>query len=119
MISIADIETAREALKGHVVNTPCLHSRTLSAITGAEVWLDQAELRMLQVYYFDRKESHLKTLTFSDYALYDDAFWKPGRMFMQNHQTGKSTELLWGNYQFKLGLQDVRDFSTNSLKRVN
>jgi hypothetical protein len=38
---------------------------------------------------------------------------------MQNHQTGKSTELLWGNYQFRLGLQDVRDFSTNSLKRVN
>lgn len=109
-----------EALGGvpcHVVERVPLDP--YSGYTRQEVWLDQAELRMLQVYYFDRKESHLKTLTFSDYALYDDAFWKPGRMFMQNLQTGKSTELLWGNYQFKLGLQDVRDFSTNSLKRVN
>jgi threonine dehydratase len=38
-ITIADIDAAAAALKGHVVNTPCLHSRTLSAITGAEVYL--------------------------------------------------------------------------------
>ena len=39
MITIEDIQAAAEALKGQVLNTPCLHSRTLSAITGAEVWL--------------------------------------------------------------------------------
>lgn len=39
MISVEDIDSAALALKGHVVNTPCLHSRTLSAITGAEVYL--------------------------------------------------------------------------------
>ncbi|MBL8516860.1 MAG: threonine ammonia-lyase [Betaproteobacteria bacterium] len=38
-VTVDDIHVAAEALKGHVVNTPCLHSRTLSAITGAEVWL--------------------------------------------------------------------------------
>jgi len=38
-VTVEDIEAAAHALKGHVVNTPCLHSRTLSAITGAEVWL--------------------------------------------------------------------------------
>ncbi len=39
MVSIEDIRSAAQALKGQVVNTPCLHSRTLSAITGAEVYL--------------------------------------------------------------------------------
>ena len=38
-IALADIQAAREVLKGHIVNTPCLHSRTLSEITGAEVYL--------------------------------------------------------------------------------
>jgi len=38
-ITIADIEAAAERLRGQVENTPCLHSRTLSQITGAEVWL--------------------------------------------------------------------------------
>ena len=38
-LSLADILAAREVLNGHIVNTPCLHSRTLSEITGAEVYL--------------------------------------------------------------------------------
>ena len=38
-ISLTDIEAAREVLKGHVANSPCMYSRTLSAITGAEVYL--------------------------------------------------------------------------------
>ncbi len=36
---IDDIRAAQAVLAGHVVNTPCLHSRTLSEITGAEVYL--------------------------------------------------------------------------------
>jgi threonine dehydratase len=39
MIALADIESARKVLAGQVANTPCLHSRTLSEITGAEVYL--------------------------------------------------------------------------------
>ena len=38
-ISLADIEAAREVLHGHVANSPCMHSRTLSEITGAEIYL--------------------------------------------------------------------------------
>ncbi|MBL8525167.1 MAG: threonine ammonia-lyase [Betaproteobacteria bacterium] len=38
-ISLADVQAARGVLAGHVANTPCLHSRTLSEITGAEVYL--------------------------------------------------------------------------------
>jgi hypothetical protein len=36
---------------------------------------------------------------------------------MINHQTGKSTSLLWKDYQFGTGLTD-RDFDKNSLKRA-
>ena len=38
-ISLDDIRAAREVLKGHVANSPCMYSRTLSEITGAEVYL--------------------------------------------------------------------------------
>jgi threonine dehydratase len=38
-ISLADVRAAAEALRGHVERTPCLRSRTLSQITGCELWL--------------------------------------------------------------------------------
>ena len=38
-ITLADIQAAREVLKGHVANSPCMYSRTLSEITGAEIYL--------------------------------------------------------------------------------
>lgn len=36
---------------------------------------------------------------------------------MTNHQNGKSTELLWGNYEFGIGFT-ARDFDKNTLKRA-
>lgn len=38
-VTIDDIRAAAAVLAGQVVDTPCLHSRTLSEITGAEVFL--------------------------------------------------------------------------------
>jgi threonine dehydratase len=38
-ITVQDIRAAAEALRDSIVRTPCLHSRTLSAITGAQVYL--------------------------------------------------------------------------------
>ncbi len=38
-VTVADVEAAAHRLDGRVVRTPCLHSRTLSAIAGCEVWL--------------------------------------------------------------------------------
>ena len=39
ILSLQDIQAAREVLKGHVANSPCMYSRTLSEITGAQVYL--------------------------------------------------------------------------------
>jgi threonine dehydratase len=39
MVSLQDIQDAARVIDGQVVHTPCLHSRTLSEITGAQVHL--------------------------------------------------------------------------------
>ena len=38
-VELKDIQAAAKVIEGHVVDTPCLHSRTLSEITGAQVFL--------------------------------------------------------------------------------
>jgi len=38
-VSIEDVREAAQRIAGAVERTPCLHSRTLSRLTGAEVWL--------------------------------------------------------------------------------
>ena len=39
MVTFSDITAARERIRAGVLNTPCLHAQTLSAILGCEVWL--------------------------------------------------------------------------------
>src|SRR3569623_1286289 len=39
MITVADIRAAERRLEGQVLDTPCVESRTLSQITGAQVFL--------------------------------------------------------------------------------
>ena len=81
------------------------------------VWQDRDELRVWKVEYYDRKDSHLKTLTLGDYQQYLDRYWQAGEMTMENHLTGKSTVLTWTDYQFRTKLND-RDFTRTGLQRV-
>jgi len=80
-------------------------------------WVDKAEYRLQKVEFYDRKKSLLKTLTVSGYQQYLETYWRADSMHMINHQTGKSTTLLWKNYHFRTGLTDT-DFNATSLKRV-
>ncbi len=88
-----------------------------SGYTRMVSWIDQTEYRAIKVEYFDRKNSKLKTLKLSGYNQYLDKYWRPDEMYMENHQTGKSTRLEWKNYRFKTGLTD-KDFNKNALKRI-
>ena len=81
------------------------------------VWLDKAEYRVHKVEYFDRKQSHLKTLTFHDYKQYLDKHWRAARLEMINHQTLKSTTLSFQDYSFADGLNE-RDFNQSGLARM-
>jgi len=88
-----------------------------SGYTRRIVWLDTLEYRVHKIDFYDRKNSLLKTLTFSDYKQYIAKHWRADKQEMINHQNGKSTELKWSNYDFKTGLSDS-DFNRNSLKRA-
>ncbi len=88
-----------------------------SGYTRQVVWYDKDEYRPQKVDYYDRKNEHLKTLTFHEYRQYLDKFWRGMRYEMVNHQTGKSTTLSWKEYAFRNGLTD-RDFDKNTLKRA-
>lgn len=39
LLTLADVRAAAERIAGHVVRTPTMYSKTLSAITGADIWL--------------------------------------------------------------------------------
>lgn len=88
-----------------------------SGYTRQLLWIDQAEYRPFKIEFFDRKNSLLKTLDFRGYIQYLGRFWRAREMYMENHQTGKSTLLTWENYQFRVDLKDS-DFTNNSLKRA-
>jgi len=88
-----------------------------SGYTRRVVWLDKDEYRAQKIDFYDRKDSLLKTLTYSGYKQYLAKHWRADKQEMINHQNGKSTELKWSNYNFKTGLSDS-DFNRNSLKRA-
>ncbi|MBT8137077.1 MAG: outer membrane lipoprotein-sorting protein [Gammaproteobacteria bacterium] len=81
------------------------------------VWMDKDAYRVWKVEFYDRKDALLKTLVFSGYQQYLDRHWRAGRMDMENHQTGKSTTLLFEDYVFGNGLTDA-DFNRNSLAKA-
>ena len=49
-LAFDDILAAQARLKGHIERTPCRHSRTLSEITGAEVWVKFENLQFTAAY---------------------------------------------------------------------
>ncbi len=91
--------------------------RRNSGYTRQIVWMDQEHYRTLKVDYYDRKDSLLKTLALTGYRLHLDEFWRPRDMSMVNHQTGKSSQLIWSDYAFRTGLTE-NDFHQNSLTRI-
>ena len=89
-----------------------------SGYTRQVAWIDQSVYQVRKLDFFDRKNSQLKTLDFNDYREYQAGIWRSHYFIMQNHQTGKSTELIYSDYQFKTGLTE-NDFVKGVLKRVN
>ena len=80
-------------------------------------WLDQSVYQIRKLDFYDRKNTLLKTLEFDDYRKYEGDIWRAHRFSMQNHQTEKSTDLIYSDYKFNTGLTD-NDFVKGMLKRV-
>ncbi len=88
-----------------------------SGYTRQLVWYNKDNYRLEKVEFYDRRNALLKTLLYKNYKLYLGKHWRAGELFMENHQTGKKTQLLFEDYQFKLGLAE-NDFTQNSLIRA-
>jgi len=73
--------------------------------------------RIEKVEFYDRKNSLLKTLTYSEYKLYKIKFWRAGIFNMVNHQSNKETSLKFSNYNFEANLSE-EDFTQVALKRA-
>jgi len=67
--------------------------------------------------FYDRKNSLLKTLNYSDYKLYKEKFWRAGTFKMVNHQSNKETILKFSDYNFDANLTE-NDFSQAALRRA-
>jgi len=87
-----------------------------SGYTMQKTWVDQEVFQPRQVEFYDRKGELLKTLTLSDYRDYDGV-WRAHKLSMVNAQTGKETDLVYGDYVFKNGLDD-NDFQQGVLTRL-
>lgn len=88
-----------------------------SGYTKQIAWTDQSVYQVRRVDFYDRKDSLLKTLELLEYREYEGGYWRSHRFAMKNHQTEKSTEMIYSNYQFKTGL-DENDFVKGVLKRA-
>ena len=88
-----------------------------SGYTKQVVWWDSDEYRVQKIDFYDRKNSLLKTLTYYDYNQYLDKYWRANKLSMNNHQTGKSTDIIFDSWEFSLG-QNENEFTPARLKRA-
>ena len=88
-----------------------------SGYTRQVSWVDQRDFQVRKVDFYDRRGDLLKTLEQKNWKRYQNKYWRAHLLAMTNHQTKKSTDLVFGDYQFKTGLRD-RDFVKNVLKRI-
>lgn len=88
-----------------------------SGYSKQRVWIDQDQLRVRKVMYFDRRGALLKTLSMSSFEFYDGKYWRAKRLDMLNHLTGKSSALIWSDFRFGIGISE-NNLSVNALKRL-
>tara|TARA_R110000824_G_scaffold390760_2_gene587508 strand:- start:199127 stop:199936 length:810 start_codon:yes stop_codon:yes gene_type:complete len=102
-------------LQCHVVERKPLYED--SGYTRELVWIDTTDYQFRKIDFYDRKNALLKTLTLSNYTLYQNKYWRPLELVMTNHESSKTTKLIWESYEFATGLSKD-DFSTAALERA-
>ncbi|PCJ28783.1 MAG: outer membrane lipoprotein-sorting protein [Flavobacteriales bacterium] len=81
-------------------------------------YLNKENYRPEKVIFYDRKDSKLKTLTYSSYKKYAGKYWRANQMKMVNHQNGKETLLNFSNMKFNDETITEETYTQNSLKRA-
>lgn len=88
-----------------------------SGYTRQVTWIDEDVYQIRKIEFYDRKNALLKTLSLDDYRQYEGKYWRAHALSMVNHQTGKSTDLVYSDYRFRTGLSDGA-FVKSALRRV-
>jgi len=108
-----------ETLDGHecfvVENVPAYAD---SAYSKQIEWVDKQLYHPRRLDYYDRQGRLLKTMTFTGYQQYLGKHWRASEQLMENHQTGKATQVIWGPYKFKSNIHDS-EFTPQGLTRSN
>ncbi len=88
-----------------------------SGYTRQVSWIDQEVFQIRKVEFYDRRGDMLKTLALEDYRGYAGKYWRTHKMVMVNTQTGKSTDLIYDDYTFSVGLNE-NDFVKGALRSI-
>jgi outer membrane lipoprotein-sorting protein len=81
------------------------------------VWVDQDRYVALKIEFYDRRGEKFKTLISNGFRQYLKRYWRATEMNMENHRSGRRTELRWANYRFRQNLSE-QDFRPTSLPRM-
>lgn len=112
---VEDVPCPAGGTQCHVLDrTP----KSTSGYSRQRVWMEADTYIHHRIDYFDRGGKHLKTLTLSSHQEFPNGMHRAKFMRMENLLSGRSTELVWSDHQFDIGLRE-RDFSTQALKRLN
>jgi hypothetical protein len=87
-----------------------------SGYTKQIAWVDQTHYQIRKVEFYDRRGDLLKVLELKDYRNYNGV-WRAHLLSMDNLQTSKQTDLVYGEYRFGVGLSD-NDFVKSRLTRL-
>jgi len=88
-----------------------------SGYTKQVAWVDQQDFQIRRVDFYDRRGDLLKVLEFDEYRQYDNGVWRAHLLSMNNVQTNKQTDLIYGDYRFGAGLSEG-DFVKGRLSRL-
>lgn len=113
-VSSGDVEIGGETMTVDVVERFPRYEN--SGYSRQVSYIDQDIYQIRRIEFFDRRGDLLKTLDLTDYREYGDGIWRAHALTMTNHQTGKSTELVYSDYEFGVGLTD-NDFVRGVLER--
>jgi hypothetical protein len=89
-----------------------------SAYSRQVEWVDKEIYHPRRLDYYDRQGRLLKTMTFTGYQQYLGKYWRASEQKMENHQTGKSTHVIWASYKFKSNIHES-EFTPEGLNRSN
>lgn len=79
-------------------------------------WVREDQFTVIKTEIYDKTKALEKVVTYSDYELYNNQFWRPKKITMQDVQKQRHTDLIFSQIQIGVALS-ASDFSKQTLER--